>query len=74
MGHRTYRIELKVDFDDDTRHDAITAIGKQLARDWRAAALLTSDGTRKPQIAFFSNDSFLGQADLGIEDDADPSS
>lgn len=67
MSRKTYRIELKMDFDDDTRHDILINLIRQYARDILGSAMLLQDG-RKPAVAFFTDDTFTGMEELEILD------
>jgi hypothetical protein len=67
MARKTYRIELKMDFDEDARHDILTNLIKQYARDILGSAMLLQDG-RKPAVAFFTDDTFTGMEELEILD------
>lgn len=65
MSRKTYRIELKIDFNDDARHDALIQIATQYARDLLASAGLLSDG-RKPVVALITDDTFTGVEELEV--------
>jgi hypothetical protein len=68
MSLKLYRIELKFDPEDNTRHQAISEIALQLARDFISSAMLLQDGAKKPQIAIITNDSFTGMEELKLPD------
>lgn len=67
MSMKTYRIELKMDFKDDARHEAITSVVRQFARDLLGAAMLLQDGY-KPDIAIISDDAFHGRDEIELLD------
>lgn len=67
MARKTYRIELKIDFDDDTRHDALMSVAKQYARDLLGSAMLLQDG-RKPACVLMTDDTFTGMEEIDILD------
>lgn len=68
MARKTYRIELKIDFNDDSRHEVLTDIAKQYARDLLASAMLLQDG-RKPVVALITDDSFTGTDEIELLDE-----
>jgi hypothetical protein len=70
MARKTYRIELKIDFNDDTRHEALLQVAKQYARDFLASAMLLQDG-RKPMAVLHTDDTFTGVEEIGIMDPSD---
>jgi hypothetical protein len=70
MARKTYRIELKIDFDDDTRHDALMNVAKQYARDLLGSAMLLQDG-RKPACVLMTDDTFTGMEEIDILDPSD---
>ena len=65
MSRKTYRIELKIDFDDDTRHEALMSVAKQYARDFLGSAMLLQDG-RKPACVLMTDDTFAGMEEIDI--------
>ena len=65
MARKTYRIELKIDFDDDARHVALLEVAKEMARNFVSSAMLLADN-RKPQIALITDDAFIGQDEINI--------
>ena len=67
MARKTYRIELKVDFDDDARHEALLEVAKQYARDFLGSAMLLQDG-RKPACVLATDDTFVGMEEIDILD------
>lgn len=62
---KTYRIELKIDFNDDTRHEALLEVAKQYARDLLGSAMLLQDG-RRPACVLMTDDTFIGQEEIDI--------
>ena len=70
MARKTYRIELKIDFNDDTRHDALMSVAKQYARDLLGSAMLLQDG-RKPACVLMTDDTFTGMEEIDIMDPSD---
>lgn len=67
MARKTYRIELKVDFDADERHEALLTVAKQYARDFLGSAMLLQDG-RKPACVLMTDDTFVGMEEIDILD------
>lgn len=65
MSRRTYRIELKIDFSDDSRHDVMETLVRQYGRDLLSSAMLVQDG-RKPLVALFIDDSFVGTDEISL--------
>jgi len=65
MSRKTYRIELKIDFTDDSIHEVMLGIAKQYARDLLASSMLLQDG-RKPAAVLFTDDSFHGIDEIDI--------
>ena len=68
MTRKTYRIELKIDFDDDSRHDIIRGIVQQYARDVMSSAMLLADG-RRPVVALGMDDAFVGPEEIALMDE-----
>lgn len=66
MARKTYRIELKIDFEDDTRHEHMLTVARNAARDLISVAMLLQDG-RKPQIALITDDTFIGSDEIEIQ-------
>lgn len=62
---KTYKIELKIDFEDASRHKIAMHLMRKAARGVLTQATLIADG-RQPQIGFFCDDFFEGgtQEDL----------
>ena len=67
MARKTYRIELKIDFNDDARHDALMSVARQYARDLLGSAMLLQDG-RKPACVLMTDDTFTGMEEIDILD------
>lgn len=65
MARKTYRIELKIDFNDDSRHDTMKMVATQFARDFLGASMLLQDG-RKPDIAIICDDAFVGREEIEL--------
>jgi len=65
MSRKTYRIELKIDFNDDTRHDALKEVAMQYARDFLGSAMLLQDG-RRPACVLMADDTFVGMEEIDI--------
>lgn len=70
MGLRTYKIELKVDFNDAGRFEAMEIALRQAARTILTTAMMLQD-SRDPQIAFSSANMFMGTEQLKIEETSD---
>lgn len=70
MARKTYRIELKIDFNDNSSHEILLGIAKQYARDFLASAMLLQDG-RKPAVALLTDDSFHGVDEIDVMDASD---
>lgn len=69
MSRKTYVIELKAEFDDETRHAALQKILRRAARQIYTSAMLLNDKERaKPQIALHSEDFFAGTEQLTIKE------
>lgn len=69
MARKTYRIELKIDFNDDSSHEVMLGIAKQYARDLLASSMLLQDG-RKPAVALMTDDSFHGTDEIDLLDES----
>lgn len=65
MARKTYRIELKADFDDAASHEIMLGIAKQYARDLLGSAMLLQDN-RKPAVALMTDDSFHGVDEIDL--------
>ncbi len=70
MARKTYRLELKVDFADDSSHEIMLGIAKQYARDLMASAMLLQDKS-KPVVALITDDSFHGTDEINIMEQSD---
>lgn len=69
MARMTYTIELKVEFDDQTRHKAVQKILRDAARRILTSSMLLADKERvKPQVAFYSDNFFEGTTTLSIQE------
>ena len=68
MPRKTYRIELKADFDADDTHGIMLGIAKQYARDLLASAMLLQD-SRAPVVALITDDSFHGTDEIELLDE-----
>lgn len=55
---KTYKIELRVNFQDKTRYDAILEIVRESARELLTTAMLLKD-KREPRIAVQAGDLFM---------------
>ena len=70
MTRRTYRIEVKVDFNDDDRHQYVAEISRRYARDILSSVMLLQDG-RKPMVALQIEDSFIGSEEIDLMPESD---
>ena len=70
MTRRTYRIELKIDFQDDDRHQYVGEIVRRYARDILSSTMLLQDG-RKPLVAVQIEDSFIGSQEVDLMPESD---
>ena len=70
MTRRTYRIEVKVDFNDDDRHQYVAEIVRRYARDILSSVMLLQDG-RKPMVALQMEDSFIGSEEIDLMPESD---
>ena len=62
---KTYRIELKIDFDSEERHEALLMVAKQYARDFLGSAMLLQDRS-KPACVLHTDDTFIGMEEIDI--------
>lgn len=62
MSIQTYTIELKIDCDDE-RHEAMTAVMVQFARDWMSASMLLSQG-KNPALICRTTDAFYDEREI----------
>lgn len=67
---RTFTIELRVDFQDSEKYDAMLDLARQAARELMATALLLRD-KRDPTIAFSTGDMFSKDENMEIITPAD---
>jgi len=67
---KTYTISLKINFNDDSRHDDAMEMMREAAREVYAKATLIADG-RQPQVAFQTEDYFEGVDDKALLTDQD---
>lgn len=65
---RQFNIELRVDFADQDKNEAIKKIATAAARHLFTNASLLADGI-KPQIAVYSDDWFAGHEEIKLLDD-----
>lgn len=65
---RTYTLELKVHFDEESRYEIVKNHLKEQARETLSVCLLLA-GDRTPQIALHSQDFFHGNEDLEITEE-----
>ena len=68
MARKTYRIELKIDFNEEANHEVMIGIAKQYARDLLGSAMLLQDG-RKPAVSLITDDSFHGVDEIDLLDE-----
>lgn len=71
---RTYTIELRCDFDDESRYGVILDAIKMEAKALLTTASLIQDNRRKPQIAVSGGDFFFGTEDISLVDDGEEGS
>ena len=62
---KTYKLELKVDFQDEDKYKIIEQQLERAAREILAVAVIIQE-KRKPQIALHSEDFFKGNEELEI--------
>ena len=67
---RTYTIELKIDFDDETKFTVVADHLKEQCRQTLAVCMMLAE-KRPPQLAFHSQDFFHGNEDLEFIPDED---
>lgn len=65
---RQFTIELRVDYQDEGKNEAMQEAVKRAARHVLATAALLADGV-KPQIAAFSDDFFTGHKEISVLED-----
>jgi len=68
MALKKFTIELKVDYDDDSKTETIRNIGRGIAKHWHTSALLLQDN-RGPQLAYHSDDMFEGTQEISLAED-----
>jgi hypothetical protein len=64
---KTYTIDLKIDFDDDTRHKVMLHLSRKMARMLLTQAALIADN-RQPQVALTCDDFFEGGSKEALMD------
>ena len=64
MSIQTYTIELKIDCDDE-RHEAMTQVMTQVARDWLATSMMLSQG-KNPQLICRTTDAFYDEKEIDV--------
>lgn len=67
---RTYAIELKINFNDDARHDVAMKMMRKIARQVLTQSTLISDG-REPMVALKTEDYFEGITDQDLQEAED---
>jgi hypothetical protein len=68
MGSRTFRIELRVEFDDETKYDLIRGALRSTARKLLTQAVMIAD-VRRPQV-YIESDSFAeGNEKISLSED-----
>lgn len=65
---RQFTVELRVDYADNEKNDAMKKALAHAARHIYATAVLLADGV-KPQVAVFSDDFFSGHEEIKLLDD-----
>ena len=65
---RQFTIELRVDYADNEKNDAMRTALQAAARHVYATAMLLADAV-KPQIAIFSDDFFAGHEQIALLED-----
>src|ERR1035437_5238313 len=65
MMQRMFTIELRVDYADAEKNDAMRTAIRQAAQHVNATACLLTDGVR-PGIAVFSDDFYAGREEIGL--------
>lgn len=68
MTLRTYKIELRVDFDDETKNPIIEAAMRMAGKHVLTSAMLLAD-KRAPTIALWGGDMFEGEKEINLADD-----
>lgn len=67
MARKTYSIDVKVNFDDESRHEQAMALIRKAARTLKTQMNLLADG-RTPQVAIRTEDLFEGVEDIPLEE------
>lgn len=65
---RTYTIELRADFIDESKHEILLGMAREKARELMTCAVLLKD-KREPQVAFQTGDLFEGNKELELISD-----
>lgn len=65
---RQFTLEIRVDYADNGKNEAMRVMMAALARTGYATAVMLADGV-KPQVAIFSDDFFQGHQDIMLLDD-----
>ena len=65
MARKTYSLDLKIDFEDQTRHAMMEKLLRRLAKQVLTQATLLADG-RQPQVALRSEDFFMGNDEIQV--------
>lgn len=73
MSHRMFSIEVRIDFTDDRKHDAVVKIMQMHAEQIHAAVGLLRDHTR-PMVTIYSHDHSRGHVDIPLRADKSPAS
>jgi hypothetical protein len=71
INMRTLTIELRFDADEEERHAVLRDAAMQAAKHLYTSALLIS-AKRKPQIAMYTSDMFVGREEIMLSDDLTP--
>ena len=66
MGLKTFTVEIRCDFADEAKHEAIKQQVLDAGRTLLATAMLLAE-KRKPQVAVFSSDFYAGSEELPLE-------
>ena len=66
MAQKTYVMEVKVNFTDDGKHEAMRDVMRDAARTVLTMAMMLAD-KGKPQVALHSSDFFYGNEDFSLE-------
>lgn len=63
---KTYTIELRVDFEEESKHDVVTEVFRGKAREILTTVFMLKDSKREPQITFSTGDLFEKNSDIEI--------